>query len=329
MKSEVLKVNNNPNVTLTTYLHDLYLGMAYLDERPAILVLPGGGYRMCSDSEAEPIALAYMAEGFQAFVLRYSIGENSKFPNPLHDAEDALEHIRKNADAWHINKDKIAVIGFSAGGHLAACLGTMGRIRPAAMVLLYAVTKQMEQGIVPFDIPDTVGAVDHTTPPAFLAAATQDPIVPMSNSLQFAQALDDAGVPFELHIFQEGGHGFSLGKRHVGDGNIAHESRNLPLWFSLSVDWLYGLLGDFVVPEITFENPIPQKCDQYSIDASLITLWENIKCRNILIKYVPQLADEKTKKLAMGISIRTIAQFSPDIFSEGVLEQIDTELKEV
>lgn len=329
MKSEVLEVNENPNVTLTTYVHDLYPGMEFLDERPAILVLPGGGYRMCSDSEAEPIALAYMAEGFQAFVLRYSIGENSKFPNPLHDAEDALALIQENADAWHVKKDQIAVIGFSAGGHLAACLGTMGRIRPAAMVLLYAITEQTQQGIVPFEIPDTVGTVDHTTPPAFLTAATQDPIVSMSNSLQFAQALDHAEVPFELHIFQEGGHGFSLGKRHVGDGNIAHESRNLPSWFSLSVDWLYGLLGDFEVPEIVFENPKPQKCDEYSIDVTLVTLWENSKCRNILTKYVPQLADEKTRKPAMGISIRTIAKFTPDIFSDGVLDKIDAELREV
>ena len=86
---------------------------------------------------------------------------------------------------------------------------------------------------------------------------------------------------------------------------------------------------DFEVPEIVFENPEPQKCDQYSIDVTLVTLWENSKCRNILTKYVPQLADEKTRKPAMGISIQTIAQFTPDIFSDGVLDKIDDELREV
>lgn len=116
MKTETIIIRDNPNVTVTIYLHDVYPGMDSVNERPAVLILPGGGYRMCSDSEAEPIALAYMAEGFQAFVLRYSVGEDAQFPQPLQDAEEALNLIQNNALAWHVKDQQIAVVGFSAGG---------------------------------------------------------------------------------------------------------------------------------------------------------------------------------------------------------------------
>ena len=78
---------------------------------------------------------------------------------------------------------QIAVVGFSAGGHLAASLATMGKVRPNAQVLLYAITEEMAPGIVPYAIPDTVRQVNKETAPAFLAAAAQDPVVPLRNSL--------------------------------------------------------------------------------------------------------------------------------------------------
>ena len=106
--------------------------------RPAILVIPGDAYMMCSDREAEPIALSFLAKGYAAFVLRYSVGKGAaKFPRPLNDAEEAMELIISNAAEWGVEPEHIAAIGFSAGGHLCAALGTMGRVRPAACVLGY------------------------------------------------------------------------------------------------------------------------------------------------------------------------------------------------
>src|SRR3989304_3816830 len=128
---------SHENVTLTSYLLDSSQEMPNTRLRPVVLVFPGGGYYACSDREAEPIALAFLAEGYQAFVLRYSIGENASFPRPLNDAEEALELIRVNADEWSVDPARIAVCGFSAGGHLAAALGTMGRVRPNALILAY------------------------------------------------------------------------------------------------------------------------------------------------------------------------------------------------
>ena len=92
-------------------------------KRPSVLVIPGGGYEMTSDREAEPIAMQFLAAGFNAFVLRYSV-KPSIFPVALLEAAEAMRRIRTHADEWHCDADAIAMIGFSAGGHLAANLAT-------------------------------------------------------------------------------------------------------------------------------------------------------------------------------------------------------------
>ena len=119
--------------------------------RPAVLVIPGGGYAMTSDREAEPIALKFVGTGYNAFVLRYSC-EPSRYPTSLCEAAEAMRLIRDHADEWHTDPDRIAVIGFSAGGHLAANLATSvgdddlavhgydpDAARPNALMLAYPV----------------------------------------------------------------------------------------------------------------------------------------------------------------------------------------------
>ncbi len=138
MKTEVFTLPNGSDITLTTYILDTSEEMPNMKIRPAVLVCPGGGYSACSDREAEPVAMAFLAQGYNAFVLRYSVGKGkAAFPRPLEDAEAALELIRMNAGKWSVDKNKIAVIGFSAGGHLAAALAAMGRVRPNAVILGY------------------------------------------------------------------------------------------------------------------------------------------------------------------------------------------------
>lgn len=118
--------------------------------RPAILILPGGGYAMTSDREAEPVALQFLAKGFAVFVLRYSV-QPSRYPVALLEAAEAMRLIRANADQWHVNPAQVAVLGFSAGGHLAANLATSvgdedireqggmdpDAVRPNALMLSY------------------------------------------------------------------------------------------------------------------------------------------------------------------------------------------------
>ena len=104
---------------------DVYAAQEIKDfKRSAILIIPGGGYGMCAPREGEPIAMAFLSHGFNAFVLNYSAGHKA-FPAHLIEASMAVKHIRDNAEEYRIDPDKVFVVGFSAGGHLAASLGTM------------------------------------------------------------------------------------------------------------------------------------------------------------------------------------------------------------
>ena len=129
-------------------------------QRPSVLVIPGGGYAMTSDREAEPIAMQFLAAGCNAFVLRYSVAP-SVFPTALLEAAEAVQRIRAHADDWHCDPSKIAVIGFSAGGHLAANLATTAgddtmrahgydpdAVRPNALMLGYPVITSARSRIV-------------------------------------------------------------------------------------------------------------------------------------------------------------------------------------
>lgn len=247
MRTETLTLKSNPNVTLTTYLLDTSPEMPNANVRPAVLIFPGGGYWMCSDREAEPVAMAFLAQGYHAFVLRYSLKENAAFPAPLQDAEESLECIRKNAESWGIIPNKVAVCGFSAGGHLAAALGTMGRIRPDALILGYPVILDSLSHILPFPIPSLEKEVDAQTPPAFIFTTANDSVVPVRHSLQFAEALNQAGVPFELHIFQEGAHGLSLARPHTSSGFKELVHAGVARWLELCTVWLENLFGGFSV----------------------------------------------------------------------------------
>lgn len=167
MIHEVVHPTGTPDVTLTSYVHDKSAALVNVNRRPAVLVLPGGGYEHCSDREAEPVALALAGAGYQTFVLRYSVAEASVWPTPLRDAEAAVQAIIDNADRWGVAVDRIAVVGFSAGGHLAASLGLLGRVRPARMLLVYPVTTSETLQVchpAASAAPDLLAAVDASCP---------------------------------------------------------------------------------------------------------------------------------------------------------------------
>ncbi len=231
------------NVTLTSYLLDYSDEMKYHKTRPAILICPGGAYRFCSDREAEPIAMNFLAMGYNAFILRYSLNENSIFPKPLNDAEEAMELIISNSEEWGVDPEKIAVCGFSAGGHLAAALGTMGRIRPAAMILGYpciskSICCESEVLYNKKRLPLIDENVDDKTPPTFIFSASDDGCVPIDNSLKLASALSEKGISFEMHIFSDGNHGFSTADYVTCDNNNAEDCA---CWIPMCKKWLYKL----------------------------------------------------------------------------------------
>ena len=257
--------------------------MPNVQMRPAVVVCPGGGYNYCCPREGDPVAFQFLAKGYHAFVLEYSCGENAVFPNSLLDLCAAMKLVRENAEEWGVISDQIAVLGFSAGGHLTASLGVYwndpeimersgcknGENQPNALILIYPVIstswmenqEQLARIIGDNDWESTYKklnlqtGVGRHTPPAFLCHTARDAGVPPKDSIYFATAMLDAGVPCELHIFPNGGHGMSLGTKQV---NTWGEDKSFAQWVPLCLNWLERL----------FENPaesnLPMPKDPYS-----------------------------------------------------------------
>lgn len=247
---------SSPDDDFLPYLETYVLPTS--EPRGAVLVCPGGGYTNRAPHEATPIAESYNAAGFHAFVVQYRVAPN-RHPAPLLDVTRALRMIRNNAAKWHVNPDKIAVCGFSAGGHLTGSIGVHYGLaevntddpldtiscRPSALILSYAVLSSgcirhvgsFENLLGPDPDPELIALmslekqVTEETPPAFLWHTADDPVVPIANSLSFAEALADHGVPFELHIYPHGAHGLGLAP---GDPHVA-------TWMDLSIEWLRGM----------------------------------------------------------------------------------------
>lgn len=293
MKTEVIMLNEERNVSLTTYLQQVGGEFGNIPKRPAILVLPGGGYKMCSDREAEPIVMPYLKAGYQAFILRYSLGANAAWPNPLNDYDQAMALIRKNADEWGIYADKVAVIGFSAGGHLAASAATMSVNRPDAAILGYAVINEENAKIWEPSAPDTVSAVDKKTCPCFVFATRTDTTVPVENSLQFVSALAANNISFESHIYAYGPHGFS-----TADDSVlmpgTHICNRAPHWVADSIEWLkdmFGTFGSGAMTEPAVGHYANGNDEEYlSVDCTMGYLMRNEKAAAILGPMMQQAA---------------------------------------
>ncbi len=243
MTTQVITLDEKRNVTLTCYLQPNGGKFEYISKRPAILILPGGAYQYVSDREADPVAFAYLKAGYHVFILRYSVAEYNGWPAPLMDYDQAMGMIRDRAEEWGIYEDRIAVLGFSAGGHLAAAAATMGMQRPNAALLGYAVTSEDVKGCNP-SAPDVVPMVDDKTCPCFVFAARDDDVVPVMNSLRFLEALAEKGIAFESHIYARGGHGFSTAENVIQNPQIPMSER-VPNWVPDSIGWLKEVFGTY------------------------------------------------------------------------------------
>lgn len=240
MKADRIVLNAERDVTLTAYIQDVE-GEFSFKKRPAMVVIPGGGYAMCSDREADPVAMAYLKAGYQTFVLRYTVKSKGAWPCPLEDYEQAMELIKKNAEDWHIDTSKIAAVGFSAGGHLCACAATIARNKPAAAILVYpAILKDICDMCQP-GMPYPNEHVTAETSPCFIVAARDDRTVDIRNSIMMQLALAEHQVSFETHIYSYGGHGFSTAEAWVNTNSV---SDRVPNWVPDSVGWLKEIMGE-------------------------------------------------------------------------------------
>lgn len=243
MRQIEITLNEERNVTLTAYLQTVSSEYINITKRPAMIVLPGGGYEYCSDREADPIAYEYLSAGYQVFILRYSVSQHRKWPNPLEDYESAFELILKNSIEWMVDTERIAVIGFSAGGHLAAACAAISKHRPAACILGYPVITKETTAVYNADAPGIPENVDEKTCPCFIFASRTDNVVPIENSLKLAEALTKHGVPYEMHVYAFANHGFTTCESCVQ--NRSWICTRTPSWVKDSIEWLKDTLGDF------------------------------------------------------------------------------------
>ncbi len=207
----------------------------------AVIICPGGSYgRLAMDHEGWEVAEWFNEHGISAFVLKYRLPSDAimegKSVGPLQDAQEAIRVVRRNARAWNIDPARIGIMGFSAGGHLASTLSTHydepvyipsepGSARPDFALLIYPVISMQQaathgesrKNLLGEDPPAELvnhfsneRMVDGETPPAFLVHSADDKAVPVLNSIAYLQALQAEGIPAELHIYQEGGHGYGL-----------------------------------------------------------------------------------------------------------------------
>ena len=340
MRVEQIVLNEKRNVTLTVYLQEVGGEFRNVVKRPAIL--PGGGYQMCSDREADPVAMPYLKAGYQVFILRYSVRADAVWPNPLEDYEQAMELIRSRAEEWNLYADKVAVIGFSAGGHLAAAAATMAKNRPNAAILGYAVTSEDVKGCNK-TAPDTICEVDFDTCPCFLFATRTDNIVPIANSIRFMEALDQYGIAFESHIYSHGPHGFSTCDTSVQHKDTVISSR-VPNWVADSISWLKDVFGDYGDGEMTKPVcPVHVNGDHepfLSADCTFGRLMSNPQSKAILDVLMAQMQKAGSQAAETGMemnedmaamvnkmTLRDMLAFGNTPVS--IIEQLDEQLKQI
>ena len=249
----VLIISKVSRPTLTAYLPPKERSSG-----TAVIICPGGGYSVLAAAhEGSDVAKEFMKNGVAAFVLKYRIPDDatmrSKEIGPLQDAQEAIKMVREHAGEWNIDTGRIGIMGFSAGGHLASTAGTHyskavienknnTSLRPDFMLLIYPV--------ISFD--DSIGhrgsrdnligknpseekknlysnelQITANTPPAFLVHASDDDVVNVENSIVFYESLIKHKVPAELHIYQNGGHGFGM-----------HLPKSKDLWMERCINWM-------------------------------------------------------------------------------------------
>lgn len=306
MPNEKIVLNETRNVYLEPYFLKNSQALKHNIKRPLIVICPGGGYGFLADREAEPVAIAYNAAGFNAVVLRYGVSEHAVMPGPINDLASAIDYLYTHSDELFIDQDNIFVVGFSAGGHLATSLAVFWNdkevlpayqdkpyIKPKGIILGYpvidlkSISTQFNIGVkgyppyeqIEFDMIapclkveevfvrtnnrtfvniETVmngymfngiaseaqiqkyslqNHVTTDTSPAFIWHGGYDKLIFAQNSLKLAAAMYEHNVPCELHLYDAGGHGLSLGTEVTKneDWQLIPEVQN---WHAMSVTWI-------------------------------------------------------------------------------------------
>ncbi len=250
MKNDIInlcEIYNLKGGTLTSLCADMPFDRECKWKRPAVIIAPGGGYSFCSKRENEPVAFEFLARGYNVFVLEYLCKpDGASYPEQFLELACAVDFVKKNAKKYAVNPKEIFVVGFSAGGHLAGCLSTNYRLAEekydgkidasiTAAGLIYPVISDKYGHVDSYNnlcMDDSVSDefrldenVCKFTVPAFIFSTYMDKTVPSMNSLKYAEALASAGIPYELHVYKNGGHGMSVANAEIND-TVEGISRN-------------------------------------------------------------------------------------------------------
>ena len=262
-------------VTLTTYVQDDIGTYGTEHGRKAILIFPGGAYAFLSPFEAEPLAMTFLAKGFNCFILHYTTGDACKYPNILIEASEAIKTIRDNADKWHINPHQIIPMGFSAGACLAGMCATQWNapeisealhakpeeLRPDAAVIAYGcwdnsgtiwndpAFRNPGASNFPKSCPpqlDLINYVGEHVCPLFIWHNQNDKYVPVRNCLMITEKMCELHIPVELHLYTGGEHGMSVANPLIYNNKETKElveaNPNVQLWTTMCTNWLNEVL---------------------------------------------------------------------------------------
>lgn len=267
MKVKDLTLTNFNGRKFKVHIYSLAsIGDLITPRHPLAIVIPGGSFDHLSLREGEPVALAFNNCGFNSVVMEYNLvqDEGEIYPDAGLDVLKVVKYFRDHAGEYQIDPEKIVTIGFSAGGHVASFANSMANspkyqkdfafdskeVLPNKTILGYPLINlnkigfdvpEDEEDMVPDDqfVKNSALGVTEKTPATFIFHAWDDPVVLVSNTLEYVAALNEKGVPCEVHIFNIGGHGFSLARKDmIVKGREWQENPHAAHWFKLAQEWL-------------------------------------------------------------------------------------------
>lgn len=330
---KIITVTLAPNqAVLTCYLQDQSPKMPNAAIRPAMLVVPGGGYQYCSDREGEPVALAYMAQGFNAFVLRYTADATTPIDKALQDGAAAMDYLRANAAELEIDSQQIAAVGFSAGGHLVASLGTLlpKAQRPNALVLGYAATLGAMWTVAGRQEPDLHALVDDDTPPTFLFATQGTRWFLLRTALFLQMLWLTTASRLRCTSSPTGAHGISLATACTSGPEASRVNPATAQWLPMSVDFLQKLWGCLGVTAPDTELAAQLAAGPLSLNMPVRRLMKNPQASALLQAVLGDMWQAiVSNPLSQGISLREISGFLQAALPESALNQLDAQLAKI
>lgn len=322
MKSEVLKLEPN-NATLTTFIHE--------DDqiRKAVLVFPGGAYRYCAPGEGKPVAEQFYEAGFNTFVLEYSctegefgspkVAKEEVFDAALEDAMNAFYYLKDHAEEFKIDENKISIIGFSAGAHLAISSVLLGKLRPLCLLLGYVPISDEMMSSLGMKNLDLLNKIPEDMPPVFMFLNQADSLVNASESLKLALALAEKKHPYEIHCYVTGDHGLSLGTTKSGTVN-----KDYATWFNHALSFIENIQSPYPL----IMGDIGEDLNELSINSRIGALMYHEKAWKLIEELFPDVAFKaKTDTYLRSKPLLRLYQW--ELITNPSKEEVDEMLKKL